>query len=59
MFVCAMNAAADFVAAHFNRQPADVYLYDLVLNSGFLGEDICAELIARAAEARNEMARRG
>ncbi len=45
---------ADFVATHFHRQPNDVYQYDLLLNSGQLGEEVCAELIARATVARNE-----
>jgi cytidylate kinase len=42
----------EFLAAHFRRQPADLYQYDLVLNSSLLGEDLCAELIAQAARAR-------
>jgi cytidylate kinase len=45
---------AEFVLAHFHRQPSDVYQYDLLLNSGILGEDVCADLIARATLARNE-----
>jgi len=44
---------AEFVETHFHRQPGDVYQYDLLLNSGVLGEDVCADLIARATEARN------
>ena len=43
---------ADFVAMHFHRQPSDVYQYDLLLNSSFLGEELCADLIARAAQAK-------
>jgi cytidylate kinase len=43
---------ADFIATHFNRQPADVYQYDLVLNSTQLGEDLCAELISRATHGK-------
>jgi cytidylate kinase len=43
---------AEFVATHFKRQPADVYQYDLVLNSSQLGEDLSAELIARAAQGK-------
>jgi hypothetical protein len=45
---------AEFVVNHFHRQPGDVYQYDLLLNSGVLGEDVCADLIARAATARAE-----
>jgi cytidylate kinase len=45
---------ATFLNTHFHRQPGDIQQYDLVLNSGTLGEDICAELIARAARARAE-----
>jgi cytidylate kinase len=43
---------ATFLSTHFHRQPGDVNQYDLVLNSGTLGEDLCADLIARAATAR-------
>jgi cytidylate kinase len=42
----------EFLATHFHKDPADVYQYDLVLNSSRLGEDACAELIAQAARAR-------
>jgi hypothetical protein len=45
---------AEFIETHFHRQAADVYQYVLLLNSGVLGEDVCAELIARATIARNE-----
>jgi cytidylate kinase len=44
---------AEFIATHFHGQPDDVHLYDLVLNSSLLGEDVCAELIAQAARARS------
>jgi hypothetical protein len=43
---------AEFVETHFHRQPDVVHQYDLVLNSSLLGEELCAELIARAALAR-------
>jgi len=43
---------AEFIATHFHRQPADIYQYDLILNSSHLGEEICAELIAQAAHAK-------
>jgi cytidylate kinase len=43
---------ADFIATHFQRQPGDIYQYDLILNSSHLGEEVCAELIAQAARAK-------
>src|SRR5207245_10592338 len=43
---------AEFVSTHFQRQPADIYQYDLILNSSHLGEEVCAELIAHAARAK-------
>jgi cytidylate kinase len=43
---------AEFIATHFQRQPGDIYQYDLLLNSSYLGEDLCAELIAQAARAK-------
>ena len=43
---------AEFLSTHFHREPADVYQYDLVLNSSLLGEELCAELIAQAARAK-------
>jgi cytidylate kinase len=43
---------AQFIVSHFQRQPTDVHDYDLLLNSSLLGEDLCADLIARAAEGK-------
>src|SRR5262249_39252316 len=43
---------AEFIATHFHRQPSDAYQYDLILNSGLLGEDRCAELIVQAAKTK-------
>jgi cytidylate kinase len=43
---------AEFLSAHFHRDPGEVHQYDLVLNSSLLGEDACAELIVHAARAR-------
>lgn len=43
---------AEFLTAHFHRQPGDIYQYDLLLNSSLLGEDLCAELVAQAARAK-------
>jgi hypothetical protein len=45
---------AEFLAAHFHRQPGDVYQYDLLLNSALLGEELGAELIVQAARAKLE-----
>jgi hypothetical protein len=45
---------AAFLSTHFHRQPGDIQQYDMVLNSGTLGEDVSAELIVRAARARAE-----
>jgi hypothetical protein len=45
---------ATFLSTHFHRQPGDIQQYDLILNSGTLGEDVCAELISRAARTRAE-----
>jgi cytidylate kinase len=43
---------AEFVETHFHRRPDDVHQYDLLLNSSLLGEELCADLIIRAAQAR-------
>lgn len=43
---------AEFLATHFQRQPGDIWQYDLLLNSSLLGEELCAELIAHAARAK-------
>lgn len=43
---------SEFLAAHFHRQPTDVYPYDLLLNSSLLGEELCVDLIVRAARAK-------
>ncbi len=43
---------AEFLIKHFQRQPGDIYQYDLLLNSSLLGEEMCAELIAEAVRKR-------
>jgi cytidylate kinase len=43
---------AEFISAHFHRQPSDIYQYDLLLNSSLLGEELCAELTVQAARAK-------
>ncbi len=45
---------AAFVTEHFGRQIHDPHQYDLVLNSSLLGEELCADLIARAARTKLE-----
>jgi cytidylate kinase len=46
---------AHFILTHFHRQAADIYQYDLVLNSSLLGEDLCVDLIVQAARAKQEL----
>jgi cytidylate kinase len=43
---------ASFIEEHFQRRPADIYQYDLVVNSSLLGETLAAELITRAAKVK-------
>jgi cytidylate kinase len=43
---------AEYIQSHFHRQAADVYQYDLLLNSTLLGEELSAELLIRAARAK-------
>jgi cytidylate kinase len=43
---------AEFIQTHFHRQAADVYQYDLLLNSTLLGEELSAELLVQAARAK-------
>src|SRR5205814_1442199 len=43
---------ASFIQTHFHRQPSDVYQYDMLLNSSYLGEDQCVDLIVQAARAK-------
>jgi len=43
---------SDFVRTHFHRDPADVYQYDLILNTSLLREEGCAELIVQAAQLK-------
>jgi Cytidylate kinase-like family len=45
---------AEFLRAHFRRRPDEVHQYDLLLNSSLLGEEVCADLIVRAARAKIE-----
>lgn len=43
---------SDFMQTHFHHSTADVYPYDLLLNSSLLGEETCVALIAQAARAK-------
>jgi cytidylate kinase len=43
---------ANFLGAHFQKDPEDVDHYHMILNSGLLGEELCAEVIIRAARVR-------
>jgi hypothetical protein len=45
---------ATFLSTHFHSQPSDIHQYDMLLNSAKLGEDVCAELVAKAARTRAE-----
>jgi hypothetical protein len=46
-----------YLQTHFHHDPADVYQYDLALNSSLLGEEVCAELIVQAAHAKLDLLR--
>lgn len=48
----------EFLRTHFNRSPGEVHQYDLILNTGLLGEEACAELVATAATCRARGMRR-
>jgi cytidylate kinase len=43
---------AAFLSHLFPQDSADVYRYDLILNSSRLGEEACAEIITRAVKAK-------
>jgi cytidylate kinase len=43
---------ADYLKRHFHRDVADIYQYDLLLNSTYLGEELSAELLVQAAKAK-------
>jgi cytidylate kinase len=42
----------EFLSMHFHHGPEEAHLYDLVLNSKTLGEELCAELVLLAARAK-------
>jgi cytidylate kinase len=45
---------AEFLWNQFRRKSDEIHQYDLLLNSSLLGEDVCADLIVRAARAKIE-----
>ena len=49
---------AEFIQNHYQRLPGDPYQYDLLINSSLLGEDLCVELIVRAAKAKQTVRER-
>jgi cytidylate kinase len=42
----------DFLSTHFHRQPNDVHVYDMILNTSMFGEERSADLIAAATKAK-------
>jgi cytidylate kinase len=45
---------AEFLLRHFGRRSADPYDFDLVLNSGLLGEETCADVILAALNGKQD-----
>jgi cytidylate kinase len=45
---------AEFVLKHFGRRSNDLYDFDLVLNSGLLGEETCADTILAALNGKQD-----
>jgi cytidylate kinase len=43
---------AEYLRSHFRHDAADIYQYDLLVNSTFLGEELSAELLVQAARAK-------
>src|SRR5262249_8013730 len=44
---------SEYLSAYLHRTQADVYGYDLILNTSSLGEALCAELITQAARTKS------
>lgn len=42
----------EYISMHFHRSADAAHQYDMILNSGSLGEEVCAELIAQAMRVR-------
>jgi cytidylate kinase len=45
---------AEFLFKHFGRRSTDVYDFDLVLNTGLLAEETCADVILAALNAKQD-----
>ncbi|HKB06131.1 MAG TPA: cytidylate kinase-like family protein [Gemmataceae bacterium] len=45
---------AEFLLSHFSRRSTDLYDFDLVLNSGLLGEETCADVILAALNGKQD-----
>lgn len=45
---------AEFLLSHFGRRSTDPYDFDLVLNSGLLGEETCADVILAALNGKQD-----
>lgn len=45
---------AEFLLKHFGRRSTDVYDFDLVLNTGLLAEEACADVILAALNAKQD-----
>jgi cytidylate kinase len=45
---------AEFLHSHFSRRSTDLYDFDLVLNSGLLGEETCADVILAALNGKQD-----
>src|SRR5262249_9755667 len=45
---------APALLAHFGRRSTDLYDFDLVLNSGVLGEETCADVILAALNGKQD-----
>lgn len=45
---------AEFLLKHFGRHPTDPYDFDLVLNSGLLTEETCADVILAALNGKQD-----
>ena len=46
---------AEFLLKHFGRRTADPYDYDLVINSGLLSEETCADVIVAVLNAKQDV----
>jgi cytidylate kinase len=46
---------AEFLLKHFGRRTADPHDYDLVINSGLLSEETCADVIVAVLNAKQDL----